>query len=255
MSGAEAGQVEGRQASVRASDVAEALSLDGYWVGDVPLARHDYGAAILSLAQALGELYVPEDCDPRAPIIRTRPTPCRNAAPFDRPAPIGWHGDFASHDDRPGISLVHVARSDPQGDLAGAWRLASVTRLVERLMETRDGRATMDFLTAHPVPFSYAERQPPRYFPIFERRANSLGMRFYEPSIVKGCLLAYGHIPDLISNALQVVREAADGVADVRPTQRGAMLVISNWFALHDRLQQTVDHGADLREALLVFVR
>lgn len=259
MGDAEACEAASGRVSGEARDVAEALSRDGYWVGDLPLDPQDDAAAILSLARSLGDLYVPEDCDPLAPVIRTQPTTQRGAAPFDRPAPIGWHGDFASHADRPGISLVHVARGDPEGGMAGAWRLASVARLLERLTESPEGRATVDFLTERPLPFSYAQEQPPRYFPIFERRGDGVGMRFYEPSIVRGCLFAYGHVPEPIADALHILRQAADSVADVRPTQRGAMLVISNWFALHDRLHQTVgdaaDGRADLREALLAFVR
>jgi hypothetical protein len=240
--------------ALRAS-IGRGLAADGYWAGLHSLGA-DPEAGLLALARSLGELYVPEGCDPSAPVLWTRPTLDPRAAPFDRREPIGWHGDFASHDDRPAISLVYVSRPDPAGELAGAWRLASVARLIERLRATAEGRAAVEFLTRERLPFSYAEGRPVRWFPAIESRPGSgaIWMRFYEPSIVRGCLAAYGEVPGAVADALRLASEAADAVADLRPTPAGSLLVINNWEALHDRVEQSVTASGGDREALLAFV-
>jgi hypothetical protein len=235
-------------------EIERALDSKGYWVGQGPAAPEP-GVFLLALVRALGELYVPEGCDEERPLISTRPTLAADAAPFDRPGPIGWHGDFASHADRPELSFVYVARCDPAGEQAGAWRLACVERVVERLLASSDGQAAFDLLRETPLPFSYADGGKVRWFNVFEARrpGKALGMRFYEPSIIRGCFAVHGEVPPAIASALRLVRRAADAVGETRTTRRGSLLVTDNWNALHDRTEQSAPSAGPGREALLAF--
>jgi hypothetical protein len=234
--------------------IERGLDSKGYWAGHCP-DRSDPKAFLPALVRALGELYVPEGCDEVTPLIATRPTLEAGAAPFDRPEPIGWHGDFASHADRPELSLVCVARADPAGERAGAWRLACVERVVDRLLESAEGQAAFDLLREAPLPFSYADGGEIRWFNVFEVRRpdGALGMRFYEPSITRGCLAVHGDVPPVIESALRLVRRAADAVGEIRTTRRGSLLVTDNWHALHDRTEQSAPSDGRGREALLAF--
>lgn len=236
------------------TEVEDALESQGYWAGEAPAGAAP-GPFLLALGRALGELYVPEGCAGEAPLIATRPTLEPGAAPFDRPEPIGWHGDFASHADRPELSLVYVARPDPAGGDAGAWRLASVGRVVERLLASAEGRSAFGLLSETPLPFSYAEGGEVRWFRVFEARrpGRPPGMRFYEPSIVRGCLAVHGEVPPAVGRALRRVRLAADDVGEIRPTRSGSLLVADNWNALHDRTGQSAPADRPGREALLAF--
>ena len=139
---------------VSTGDLLEAVSRDGYYRSRVSPTPEDAVRLIVELARSLGELFVPERCDPDEPVIRTVPTNADLVAPFDRPAAIGWHGDFATYPDRPELSLVYVTRGDPHGHECGKWRLASVRRLVESMRSTADGRAALDLLSAEELPFS-----------------------------------------------------------------------------------------------------
>lgn len=235
-------------------EIEAALDSRGYWAGQGPAAALPE-AFLPALARALGELYVPEGCDEETPVIATRPTLDAGAAPFDRPEPIGWHGDFASHADRPELSFVYVARADPAGEQAGSWRLASVGDVVDRLRRSAEGQAAFDLLREAPLPFSYADGGEVRWFSVFEDRgpAGALGMRFYEPSIIRGCLAVHGEVPPAIASALRLVRRAADSVGEIRTTGRGSLLVADNWRALHDRTEQSAPSDGPGREALLAF--
>jgi len=235
-------------------EIERALDFKGYWVGQGP-ADAEPEAFLLALARALGHLYVPEGCDEETPVIATRPTPEAGAAPFDRPEPIGWHGDFASHADRPELSFVYVARADPAGEQAGSWRLASVGRVLDQLLTSAEGQAAFNLLREAPLPFSYADGGKVRWFNVFEDRGGvgGLGMRFYEPSIIRGCIAVYGEFPPTIASALRLVRVAADAVGEIRTTRRGSLLVTDNWHALHDRTEQSAPSDGPGREALLAF--
>jgi hypothetical protein len=249
----------------RTAEVARAIEIDairtalcrnGYYTAQVPPQGEDAEAFVLRVARSLGELYLPVDCDSAVPLIRTSPTAKRRAAPFDRAEAIGWHGDFATYDDRPELSLVYITRRDPRGGDRGAWRLASVEDVLAALQATSDGRTARDFLSATPLPFSYAEGEDPRWFVPFEGRPNGrIGLRFYMPSIRRGCVAAYGQVREQAAFALAQVERAADAAARVVPTGEGSLLVTSNWFALHDRVRQTVSRQRPNREALLCFVR
>lgn len=241
--------------SVEVDVVVAAVERDGYYVAHVVPQGARADEFVIEFAHSLGDLYVPPDCDPAAPLIRTEPTRKRRAPPFDRPEPIGWHGDFATHDDRPELSIVYITRPDPRGGDFGAWRLASVADVIAALHESTDGRAAFDFLSSTPLPFSYSDDESPSHFVVFEPRPEGrMGMRFYLPSIRRGCIAVHGEIPPRIASVLAQVEAAADRAARLVPTREGSLLVTSNWFALHDRAQQTVSRTRAKREALLCFV-
>src|SRR4051794_38971515 len=207
---------------VPTEDVLAKLRHDGYYVTSVSVGRADAVQFVLDVGRSLGELYVPKGCDPSQPVIRTAPAHTRRAAPFDRPEAIGWHGDFATYEDRPELSLVYITRPDPRGGQSGAWRLASVEDVLVVLRATDDGRAALDFLTSTSLPFSYSDDEDPRQFVVFERRPEPrTGLRFYMPSIRRGCLAVYGEMPASIATALAQVERAADAVARVVPTREG----------------------------------
>ena len=235
-------------------DVLEALSRDGYYRSRVWTTPEDAVRFIVELARSLGELFVPEGCDPDEPVLRTVPTTDGLVAPFDRPAAIGWHGDFATHPNRPELSLVYVTHGDPRGHEFGKWRLASVRRLVESMRSTADGRAAYDLLSTEELPFSYAEGEDHRWYRVVESRAGAeLGLRYYLASLRHGCRAAYGEVPLRIVAATAALERAADEVAETVPTEAGSLLVVHNWFALHDRTEQTVTTMEQNREALLCF--
>jgi hypothetical protein len=221
----------------------------------VPASGETAVQVVLDIARSLGELFVPMDCDPAEPIIRTAPARRRWAAPFDRPEQIGWHGDFSTYEDRPELSLVYITRPDPRGGDYGAWRLASVARVIAALHATDDGRAAIDLLSREPLPFSYSEEEEPRWFRVIEPGPDgSYGLRFYHPSIHRGCIAQYGEVPPHLEVALTLLERAADDVGEVVPTHEGSLLIASNWLALHDRVRQTISRTQPNREALLCFV-
>jgi len=236
-------------------DVQARLRQEGYYVARLPAGEGDPVQVLVEIARSLGELFVPVDCDPAAPVIRTAPARRRRAAPFDRAEQIGWHGDFSTYQDRPELSLVYITRPDPRGGDYGAWRLASVARVIEALRATDEGRAAVDLLIQEQIPFSYADGQEPQWFPILEPGSDgSLGLRFYLPSIRRGCTTEYGEVPPRIESALAALERAADQVGEVVPTHEGSLLIASNWLALHDRVRQTISRTQPNREALLCFV-
>jgi len=240
--------------AIQVDDLRTHLDHDGYYVFREPLWESPV-QSVLHLGRSLGELYVPSNCDPMEPVIKTSPARSHRAAPFDRPEAIGWHGDFATYEDRPELSIVYITRPDPRGGHYGAWRLASVERVLESLRTTSDGRLSFDLLKSETLPFTYSDSEAPRWFKVIENRPNGrLGLRFYLPSLRRGLIAEYGEIPSRIAIALAAVEHAADEVAEVVPTQEGSLLIASNWFALHDRVRQTISRRHPNREALLCFV-
>jgi hypothetical protein len=240
---------------IGADEIVAKLCTDGYYVGRVQLAVDDGSKFVLNVARSLGELYVPKDCDPSAPVIHTAPTRSRRAAPFDRSEAIGWHGDFATYEDRPELSLVYITRPDPRGGDYGAWRLASVNRVLERMQSSDEGRSAFNLLCSECLPFSYSEGEPSRWFQVIQPLPDgNLGLRFYLPSIRRGCIAEYSNVPAHIAAALAQLESAADEVGEVTPTEAGSLLIASNWSALHDRVRQTISNIRPNREALLCFV-
>lgn len=244
-----------QSASLIAEQVCGVLQRDGYYVAHVQVSAHDAVPFVLDIGRSLGELFVPADCGAREPVIRTTPTRSKRAAPFDRAEPIGWHGDFATHQDRPHLSLSYITRGDPRGGHFGAWRLCSVARVVDELRASLSGRSALSLLSEEQLPFRYADGEVARWFRVVEPRSGGrLGFRFYLPSIRRGCIEKWGEVPHRIATALLAIEKAADSVADVVPTRTGSLLVASNWFALHDRFHQTISRVRPNREALLCFV-
>jgi hypothetical protein len=236
-------------------EVMAKLRTDGYYVRRAQQAVDDSSKFVLDVARSLGKLYVPKDCDPSEPVICTSPTRARRAAPFDRSDAIGWHDDFATYEDRPEISLVYISRPDPRGGDYGAWRLASVNRVLEKLQASDKGRSAFNLLCSEHLPFSYSEGEPSRWFQVIQRLPDgNLGIRFYLPSIRRGCVAEYGNVPTRIAAALAQLECAANDVGEIVPTEAGSLLIASNWLALHDRVQQTISHTRPNREALLCFV-
>jgi Taurine catabolism dioxygenase TauD, TfdA family len=238
------------------SAILTGLSRDGYYLTSVAVSGDGAARFVLELGRSLGELYVPRDCDPREPVIRTAPNRARRAAPFDRAESIGWHGDFATYENRPELSLVLITRADPAGGSCGAWRLASVAEVLASLRENEGGRNSFGLLSQQFVPYSYADREAPYWFRVIETRPDGrLGLRFYLPSIRRGCVAEYGEVPQRIAAALEAVERAADDVGKIVPTQTGSLLVTNNWLSLHDRVRQTISRSRPNREAILCFVR
>lgn len=245
------------QAPRRLPDVESILaSLDiaGFWTGTADIPADDAGSPLLSLMSQLGKPYVPDGCHPEHPIIATAPSRRKSAAPFDRPEAIGWHSDFASHEDRPRISLVHVVRGDPAGPEAGAWRLASSQIVLDRMAKRPGGVEAIVLLKQEPLPFSYSESQAPRWFRVIEDISEGqFGLRFFSPSIKRGFTSLGRKTPRPIADALNRLKRAADEVQTVVPTGPGSLLVIDNWRALHDRTPQSA-RREEGRQALLGFL-
>jgi hypothetical protein len=245
-------QEYGRQA---VAELLADLDRTGYAVKEMPTSTNLAVPLVLRLAREIGELFIPGGCDVDEPVIRTAPTHARDAAPFDRPQAIGWHGDFATYVDRPEVSLVYITRPDPRGGEFGAWRLASVERVLAKLRATPEGREAFGMLRDELVPFSYADDEEPRRFRVIDSPIEGrLGLRFYLPSIRRGCEAIYGEVPPRLEAALATLEHTMDEVAEIVPTRQGSLLVVSNWFGLHDRVRQSVSRTRQNREALLCFV-
>ncbi len=239
-------------ASIRA-----ALSDDGY--AYLPAFADDStGEAVVACARALGVLYLPPDVDLAHPIIDTYPAADASyLAPFDRPEALGWHNDFSTHSERPGVSLAYLARPDPRGPEHGAWRVASCDRIVDHLEATREGQRVVRFLLETDLPFSFTGDGSPAFFRGVGCRSSSRGrpgLRFYGRALRDGARLAYGAVPDEIEHAITTVETAADRIGRKLAAPAGALLVTDNWHSLHDRLPQSVDVDLPRRRSLLCFV-
>lgn len=211
---------------------------------------------VLELAQALGRLYVPPGCPASFPLIETKPAAdADDSAPFDQPAAIGWHSDFSTHVNRPAVSLAWLARGDPLGQ--GAWRVASCDNVLAALRSTPEGAETARFLSETPLPYSFTRNDAPSFFRAIEHRSASpgrLGLRFYGRAMREGALLAYGELPPLIERAVSAVESAADHVGQTLHAATGALLVVDNWHALHDRQAQSTGTALPLRCSWLCFL-
>jgi hypothetical protein len=87
---------------------------------------------------------------------------------------------------------------------------------------TYNGRMAFDLLIRERLPFSYSEEEEPRWFRVIEPGPDgSYGLRFYHPSIHRGCIAQYGELPPHIAAALTALERAADDVGEVVPTHGG----------------------------------
>ena len=208
--------------------------------------------AVMMAARSLGSLFVPADTDPLRPAILTRPS--RQAPiwrPFDRQESIGWHNDFSTWAERPELSLSWIRREDPSGPWVGAWRVASVRGLLTKLCERADGRSLIGKLCNETQPFGYANGDSTKFFRIIHQGR----LRFYGRALKDGARLTYGRVPDHTMEAIALIEKAADAVGETLPASKGALLVVHNWFSLHDRTEQTVEGFGGRRQAQLSFVK
>jgi hypothetical protein len=169
---------------------------------------------------------------------------------------IGWHSDFSTHAERPVVSLAWIERADPLGQ--GAWRVASCDDVLAALWSTPEGAETARFLSETPVPYSFTRDDVPSFYRPIEHRGQfpgRLGLRFYGRAMREGALQAYGELPSSIERAVSVVESAADHVGRTLQAATGALLVVDNWHALHDREAQSTDTALPLRCSWLCFLK
>lgn len=237
-------------------EICTALAAQGYVYFPAVSTQLD-AVTLVAWAKALGPLHVSGgDLAPRC--LETRPS--AEAAydePFDGPEGLGWHNDFASQPQRPVVSLAYLARADPQGPTAGAWRVASCDGVLDYLQSTPEGSDIVRFLRRTHLPFSFSGTGEPTFLRVVEPRGPApgrLGLRFYGRAMRDGARLAYGQVPEELSQVISAVEAAADAVGQILAAAEGALLVTDNWHALHDRLPQTVVSDRPLRRSLLCFV-
>ena len=202
-------------------------------------------------ARHLGSLFVPTETDYHRPVILTRPSiRAPKWRPFDRRESIGWHNDFSTRVGRPELSLSWIRREDPSGPCVGAWRVASSRAVIAKLRRKADGRKLIDKLSKEAQPFGYMDSDTARSYRIICPR----GLRFYGRALTEGAQLALGRVPDHTRETIALIEEAAHSVGETLPASRGALLVVHNWFSLHDRTEQTVESTGARRQAQLSFV-
>lgn len=237
------------------SRIRDSLATQG-WCYLPAFAEAGGAHEVLELAQALGRLYVPPGCPASFPLIETQPAAgADDSAPFDQPEAIGWHSDFSTHEARPAVSLAWLSRADPLG--RGAWRVASCDNVLAVLRSTPEGAETVRFLSETPLPYSFTRDDAPSFFRAIEHRGPSpgrLGLRFYGRAMREGARWANGDLSPSIERAVSAVGSAADRVGHMLHAATGALLVVDNWHALHDRQAQSTDTALPLRCSWLCFL-
>ena len=237
-----------------AEHVVASLRACGYFCDPDFSSNVDSADILVRAASSLGSVLNPPGTDSQRPVLLTRPS--RRAPrwrPFDRPAPIGWHSDFSTWTDRPVLSLAWIRRQDPAGPDAGAWRVASVRRVLSKLADSAEGRDLLGQLSREAHPFGYLDAGRPRLF----RMLTGRGLRFYGRALTEGAQLAFDKVPQRTRDIIALVEGAADSVGETLPASTGSLLVVHNWFSLHDRTEQTVTGSATgaRRQAWLCFVK
>ena len=237
-----------------AEHVVASLRACGYFYDRNFSSRVDSADVLVRATSSLGSVLVPPGTDPDRPVLLTRPS--RRAPkwrPFDRPASIGWHNDFSTWPNRPVLSLSWIRRQDPAGPAAGAWRVASVQEVLSKLAASAEGRNLVGQLCRESHPFGYPDAGRPRFFRMLSRR----GLRFYGRALAEGARLAFDKVPQQTREAIALIERAADSVGETLPASTGALLVVHNWFSLHDRTEQTVAGAATgaRRQAWLCYVK
>lgn len=113
----------------------------------------------------------------------------------------------------------------------------------------------MRLLSESEFPYSFTLEEKPIFFrPLEPRTSGRLGLRFYGRALRHGAQRAYGSVPPYIERAIAAVEFAADQVGYTFHAPSGALLVVDNWHALHDRLEQSVSSGVPPRSSLLCFL-
>ena len=237
-----------------AEQVAAALHACGYFYDRDFSTNVGCDDVLVRAANSLGSLLIPPGTDSQRPTLLTRPSQrAPKWRPFDRPARIGWHNDFATRRERPVLSLSWIRRQDPAGPDAGAWRVTSVRAVLAKLADSAEGRTLVGQLSRETHPFGYLDAGRARFFRMLSRR----GLRFYGRALTEGARLAFGKVPPRTGEAIALIERAADAVGETLPASTGSLLVVDNWSSLHDRTEQTVAGAAPgaRRQAWLCFVK
>jgi hypothetical protein len=236
------------------------LLLHGYYYEPEFCVETAVAEPIVVAAKLLGHLHVPTGTNPDQPVILTQPSASAPKwRPFDRHAAIGWHNDFATRAGRPQLSLSWIRQGDPSGPDGGAWRVASVTAVLNRIYQIREGKHIVSDLAARAEPFGYRDAgiwHPFRVVISNGDRFGRLGLRFYGRALEEGARLRFGRIPDRTREIVARVEEAADAVGEVLCASTGSLLIVDNRFSLHDRVEQQVTGSqARRRQAWLCFIK
>ena len=237
-----------------AEQVVAGLRARGYFYDPDFSSSVDSADVLVRSASALGSVLIPPGTDVQRPVLLTRPSlRAPTWRPFDRRASIGWHSDFSTWFDRPVLSLSWIRRQDPAGRDAGAWRVASVRAVLSKLADSAEGRTLVGQLSRESHPFGYLDAGRPRFFRMLTRR----GLRFYGRALTEGARAAFDKVPPRTREAIALIERTADAVGETFPASTGSLLVVHNWFSLHDRTEQTVAGAATgaRRQAWLCFVR
>ena len=237
-----------------AEHVVASLRACGYFYDPDFSSSVDSVDVLVRAAGALGSVLIPPGMDVQRPVLLTRPSQrAPKWRPFDSRASIGWHSDFSTWPDRPVLSLSWIRRQDPAGPDVGAWRVASVRAVLAKLADSAEGRTLVGQLSRDAHPFGYLDAGRPLFFRLLSRR----GLRFYGRALAEGARLAFDKVPPRTREAIALIERAADAVGETLPASTGSLLVVHNWFSLHDRTEQTVaGAGTEARrQAWLCFVK
>jgi hypothetical protein len=238
--------------------IRENLEAKGYHYEPAFSAATGSPEPVLYLAGHLGKIYTPTGLDPSRPVILTEPSAVAPLwRPFDRRNSIGWHNDFSTRIARPELSFSWIRREDPSGSEFGAWRVASVSKVIKKMRQTSEGKYIIASLLSKAVPFGYADAGVPRFFRIVRKALYSpkLEMRFYGQALFEGAILSHGTMPESTLQAISAIELAADSVSETFNARTGSLLIVDNRFSLHDRMLQTVESEAPLRQAWLCFAK
>lgn len=236
--------------------VRDSLRARGYYYEPEFCTEISDAEPVVAAARLLGRLHVPIGTDPAQPVILTQPSPSAPQwRPFDRRASIGWHNDFSTRSGRPALTLSWIRRGDPAGSCGGAWRVASAAAILDRICETREGTRLVASLSARAESLGYRDTGDWQSFRVVIRVSGQRGLRFYGRALKEGALLRFGLIPDRTHEIIARVEEAADAVGELLCASTGSLLIVSNCFSLHDRMEQQVDVPKECRrQAWLCFV-
>ena len=235
-----------------AERIVKSLRACGYFYDRNFSSNVDNADVIVQAARSLGSLLIPSATDSHQPVLLTRPTiRAPKWRPFDRRASIGWHNDFSTQPERPELSLSWIRHEDPAGPCVGAWRVASVRAVLSKLTDSVGGRRLADKLSEEAQPFGYMDAGHARSFHVISQRR----LRFYGRALTEGARIALDRVPDQTKEAISLIEGAADAVGETLPASTGSLLIVHNWFSLHDRTEQTVTGTEARRQAWLCFVK
>lgn len=244
------------------TDFLQKLDRDGYYYQqhfihrETHLQKHE--KKLVKLAKTLGALYLPKD----RPVIITKPQPMADQSkPFNRGQSIGWHNDFSTKTIRPRYSLSLIIESDPGGDDFGAWRLASVAKVISLISSRQQGKKLLNQISDYQFPYGYLDSKNINLFPMLKKniQGDYVSLRFYGRALHEGAQYNKVSLSEriFIDKVIKTIEGVADQVGITRAATTGSLMVVDNHFSLHDRLKQTTKHqrNATLRTAMLCFVK